>query len=196
MLEEIKELLGMKDIPDHEYRKKTTKMSWDHTFLLEAWAWSKRSHDAQTQNGCVIVRNKRILSTGYNGFVRGIDDTALPNLRPHKYPFMMHAEQNAICNAAQNGISLDGATAYLTSEPCITCLQLLWQAGIVRIIYSNFVTNTMVDEQMDNNKKAVLLLINNEANLLSSLGLFTTRLDVKFIDKNNVLPSSETENGV
>ena len=68
---------------------------WDNMFFATATLWSRKSHDSETQCGCVLVKNKTIIATGYNGFIRGIDDFMLPNTRPAKYPFMIHAEANA-----------------------------------------------------------------------------------------------------
>src|SRR5690606_4098459 len=61
----------------------------------------------------------------------------LPNLRPDKYPFMIHSEHNAILNCAKNGISTDGATAYITGPPCCDCLQYMYQSGIKAIYFAN-----------------------------------------------------------
>ena len=138
MLEKIKEVLGMKNIPQNQYRQEKKKIKWDHIFLLEALLWSQKSHDPQTQCGCILVRDKTILSTGYNGFIRNISDKYLPNLRPHKYNFMIHAEHNAILNCVKNGISTNNSIAYITGEPCNMCLQYMWQAGIYEIVYSDF----------------------------------------------------------
>mgnify|MGYP003134585905 CR=1 FL=1 len=111
--------------------------SWDTSFLLSAALWSKRSHDDQTQCGCVLVKDKRIISTGYNGFMSGIDDSALPRKRPEKYPFMIHAEANAVYNAAKNGVSTIGSTCYITAIPCLSCLQMLYQCGVSSIVFSD-----------------------------------------------------------
>ena len=110
---------------------------WDNIFFSEAVLWSRKSHDAETQCGCVLIKNKTILSTGYNGFMRDINDRILPNTRPEKYPFMIHAEANAIYNCAREGKSTLGATAYITAPPCTTCLQMLWQCGIHKIYFSD-----------------------------------------------------------
>jgi dCMP deaminase len=110
---------------------------WDNIFFLEATLWSRRSHDTQTQCGCVLVKNRTNISSGYNGFIRGIDDHALPSTRPKKYPFMIHAEANAVYNAVRNGQSTLGATAYITAVPCLQCLQMLYQCGIAEICFSN-----------------------------------------------------------
>ena len=111
--------------------------SWDASFLLSAALWSKRSHDQETQCGCVLVKDKRIISTGYNGFISGIDDSVLPRTRPEKYPFMIHAEANAIYNAAKNGVSTIDSTCYVTAVPCLSCLQMLNQCGIKEIVFSD-----------------------------------------------------------
>jgi dCMP deaminase len=110
---------------------------WDNIFLHEATLWSRMSHDLQTKCGCVLVKDKTVLSTGYNGFMRDIDDTILPRTRPAKYPFMIHAEANAIYNSVRIGRCTDGATAYITAPPCTGCLQMLYQCGIEKIIFSD-----------------------------------------------------------
>lgn len=110
---------------------------WDNMFFSEAALWSMMSHDVETQCGCVLVKNKSTISTGYNGFIRDIDDLAFPNTRPEKYPFMIHAEANAVYNAVREGKSTAGATAYITAKPCIQCLQMLWQCGITDIYISD-----------------------------------------------------------
>jgi dCMP deaminase len=110
---------------------------WDAIFMQEATLWSCRSHDIQTQCGCVIVKDKTVISTGYNGFVRDINDHTLPNTRPEKYPFMIHAESNAIYNAVRLGRSTLDSTIYITAPPCLDCLQMLYQCGVKNIIYSD-----------------------------------------------------------
>ena len=110
---------------------------WDNIFFQEATLWSRRSHDVETQCGCVLVKDKTVISSGYNGFVRDIDDSDLPNTRPDKYPFMIHAEANAIYNSVRIGRSTLGATAYITAVPCLSCLQMLYQCGIEEIVYSD-----------------------------------------------------------
>ena len=110
---------------------------WDNMFFATATLWSRKSHDTQTQCGCVLVKNKTIISTGYNGFIRGINDGVLPRERPAKYPFMIHAEANAVYNAAREGQSTVNARAYITAIPCRNCLQMLWQCGITEIYYSD-----------------------------------------------------------
>ena len=100
------------DMWDFEYSNpiKTRKYYWDNVYLLDAVYWSRKSHDPETQCGCVIVNpmDNTPVSHGYNGFVRGVDNTQLPDKRPDKYPFMIHAEANAIYNAVRQGKSTQG----------------------------------------------------------------------------------------
>lgn len=96
---------------------------------------SQRSHDTQTQHGCVITdSNNRILGVGYNGFPRGLNDESLPNARPDKYPWMIHAERNALSNCIvrpENGI------AYVTGQSCNDCIMALWQEGVTTVVMSD-----------------------------------------------------------
>jgi dCMP deaminase len=105
---------------------------WDEYFLNIAEAVSRRSHDAETHVGCVIVgSDNRIVSTGYNGFAPGLPDHDLPNTRPAKYPYMVHAEANAVATAKSD---LRGCTCYCLFSPCNDCAKLLLAAGIRRIV--------------------------------------------------------------
>jgi len=109
--------------------------SWTNYFLGLAKVVSQRSHDIQTQHGCVITdRQNRILGVGYNGFARGLDDKLLPNTRPDKYPWMIHSERNALSNCVvrpENGI------AYVTGQCCNDCIMALWQEGVTKVIMSD-----------------------------------------------------------
>ena len=97
---------------------------------------AKRSHDAETKVGSVLVNNNTgaIIATGCNGFIRGADDTKLPNTRPDKYPYMVHSEQNLIANCARHGISMEDTMLVCTLSPCVNCMRMLWQCGITKVI--------------------------------------------------------------
>lgn len=156
--------------------------SWDCYYLIDALYWSSKSHDPQTKCGAVIVApDNTPLSHGYNGFIRGADDS-LPNTRPNKYPFMIHAEHNALLNCLRNGKSTLGATVYVTASPCLSCWQFMWQAGIVRVVYSNISTPKMVQNQ---EYEANLLLLKNSTKNSKN------RMRVKFIDKNDLREFAE-----
>lgn len=118
---------------DHSNKRLVDRPSWDRYFLDIAEAVSRRSHDGETQVGAVIVDpNKRILATGYNGFPPGCDDRELPNLRPDKYPYMVHAEINAIASSRQD---LRGSTLYCTWSPCRDCAKAVITAGVARVVF-------------------------------------------------------------
>lgn len=120
-------------------------MNWDQKFLrlaLEIASWSK---DQSTKVGAVIVgADREIISTGYNGMCRGIDDNVPErHVRPGKYMWFEHAERNAIYNAARIGISVKGSTIYVTSLPvkfpcCADCGRGIIQSGIVRVVQEPF----------------------------------------------------------
>jgi len=110
---------------------------WDARFLSLARHIAQWSKDPSTQVGCVVVGpDREIRSTGFNGFPRGIEDSAerLQD-RNRKYPLVCHAEENAIMHAARIGVSLKGCIAYVTWPPCTRCARSLIQAGIGEIAY-------------------------------------------------------------
>jgi dCMP deaminase len=113
-------------------------LSWDEYFMGIALLSSKRSKDEQTQVGaCIVNSEQRIVGIGYNGLPFGCDDSEFPWSREGefldtKYPYVVHAEANAILNSTRN---LNGCTIYVTLFPCHECAKLIIQSGIVRIIY-------------------------------------------------------------
>ena len=108
---------------------------WDLRFMkmadLDVAQWSK---DQSSKVGCVIVKDRRIISTGYNGMPRGCNDDAPErHERPEKYSWFVHAEPNGIINAAREGVSTLGADMYLNWYPCDVCSTYIVQAGIKRL---------------------------------------------------------------
>jgi len=153
--------------------------SWDAIFMQEATLWSRRSHDIQTQCGCVIVKDKTVISTGYNGFIRDIDDLCLPNTRPQKYPFMIHAKAHAIYNAVRLGRSTLHSTIYITAPPCLGCLQMLYQCGIKSVIYSDISEPKMVIYN-DNYTKMIDMI----SQKMSFRYLPKSKLDITFLKES------------
>jgi len=105
---------------------------WSLRFIKLAQYLSTWSKDPSTKVGCVIVgADREILSTGFNGFPRGIGDDDRLNDRAKKYPIICHAEENAILHAARNGIPLKGSFLYVSSlPPCARCARMIIQTGI------------------------------------------------------------------
>lgn len=113
---------------------------------------AKRSHDAETQVGAVLVKNDTgaIVATGFNGFVRGARDETLPNKRPDKYKFIMHSEENIISHCARHGISTNDTTIYVTLTPCERCTRMLFQCGITSVVakekYRDFESTSLLPD--------------------------------------------------
>jgi dCMP deaminase len=111
---------------------------WDRYFLDIAKTVSTRATCPRLQVGAVIVRDRNILSTGYNGSTRGtphcVDEGCL--MIENHCARTIHAETNAILQAAKNGVDINGATAYCTHSPCINCLKHLLNAGVSSLVWS------------------------------------------------------------
>jgi dCMP deaminase len=120
--------------------KRTDYISWEEYFMAIAELSAKRSKDPSTQVGaCIVNSNKRIIGIGYNGFPIGCSDDQLPWERDGefldtKYPYVCHAEMNAITNAS-NKPELDGASMYVSLFPCNECAKLIVQVGIREVVY-------------------------------------------------------------
>ena len=112
--------------------------SWDEYFMQIAFTVAQRSTCDRAHVGCVLVRDRRMLTTGYNGAPAGLphcDDVGHLMVDGHCVR-TLHAEQNALIQAALHGVSTVGATAYVTHQPCLTCAKLLINAGVRRVVYS------------------------------------------------------------
>jgi dCMP deaminase len=136
-------------------------MEWTEYFLNIAEQVKQKSKDQSTQIGAVIVgEDKEVLSTGYNSFPRGLDDS-LPERqeRPEKYFWMEHAERNAIYNAARIGVSLKNSTIYLTSGlPCMDCARGIVNSGIKTVYCKQICTTKNKDKWDESQKKSLELL--------------------------------------
>lgn len=97
--------------------------------------WSENSYCKRRQVGALIVKDKSIISDGYNGTPSGFENLC-EDENDRTKPYVLHAEANAITKVAKSGNSSDGGTLYVTASPCIECAKLIIQAGIVRVVYS------------------------------------------------------------
>ncbi len=124
-----------------------TRPSWDEYFAALADQVSTRTTCVRRAVGAVIVKDNRILATGYNGVPMGMEHCGkagclrermgVPSGERQEICRGLHAEQNAIIQAARYGIDINGAKIYITTQPCITCAKMLINAGISEIIYAN-----------------------------------------------------------
>lgn len=107
----------------------------DLRYLDMAAIWAQNSYCKRRQVGALLVKNKMIISDGYNGTPSGFENICEDENNQTK-PYVLHAEANAITKVARSNNSSDGATLYVTSSPCIECAKLIIQAGIVRVVFS------------------------------------------------------------
>ena len=115
------------------------RIDWDTYFMFSAVGATLRSPCKRLHVGCVIVKDNRILCTGYNGFLAGLPHRSL--VRDNHEQATIHAEQNAVGYAAKNGISIDGGTTYITHYPCLNCAKILAASGIKKIVYKEDYNN-------------------------------------------------------
>lgn len=109
--------------------------SWDEYFKEIVQVTAKRSPCDRLQVGCLLVKDNRIVSQGYNGFLPGCEHQSI--MRDGHEQATVHAEQNAISDCAKRGVSCEDCTAYITHYPCIICCRILLAAGIKKIKYIN-----------------------------------------------------------
>ncbi len=121
--------------------------------MILAIVASLKSKDPSTQVGAVIVdnKNRRVISSGYNGFPRYIDDDLLPMTRPEKYQYTVHAELNAILHARQD---LSGCSLYVSVFPCSECMKAIIQTGIKLVVY----LHELSGDDWETSKRATLRL--------------------------------------
>jgi dCMP deaminase len=134
------------------------RADWDSYFMNIAKQVATRSTCDRKHVGSVIVRDKRILSTGYNGSIRGLehcDEVGHMMVNGH-CERTVHAEANAIVQAAANGVAVDGGEIYITASPCWNCFKLLANAGIRRVCFGEFYRDERIYEYA---KKAGIELV-------------------------------------
>jgi dCMP deaminase len=135
-----------------------SRPSWPEYFMTIAKMVAKRSTCLRRHVGSILVKDKRILATGYNGAPTGLkhcaevgcirQNTSIPSGERHELCRGLHAEQNAIIQAAYHGISIAGSTLYCTNKPCVICSKMLINAGIVKIFYENGYDDPLADQMI------------------------------------------------
>ena len=107
----------------------------DRRYLRMARIWAENSYCQRRQVGALVVKNKMIISDGYNGTPSGFENIC-EDADGITYPYVLHAEANAITKLARSGNNSDGSTLYVTAAPCIECSKLIIQSGIKRVVYA------------------------------------------------------------
>ena len=113
---------------------KDKQLSLDLRYLRMARIWAENSYCQRRKVGALVVKEKMIISDGYNGTPSGFENVCEDEMNVTK-PYVLHAEANAITKLARSSTNRDGATLYVTASPCIECAKLIIQAGIKRVIY-------------------------------------------------------------
>jgi len=140
--------------------------SWDSYFMQLAYVVAGRSTCLRRQVGAVMVKEKQILSTGYNGSPSGLlhcdevgclrQSLSVPSGERHEICRAVHAEQNALVQAAKHGVAIKGADLYVTHQPCVLCTKLLINVGIKRVVYHEAYPDQLAAEMA---KEAGLMLV-------------------------------------
>ena len=111
------------------------QLKLDERYLRMAMIWAENSYCTRRQVGALLVKDKMIISDGYNGTPSGFENVCEDENNKTK-PYVLHAEANAITKVAKSNNSSDGATLYVSSSPCLECSKLIIQAGIKRVVFS------------------------------------------------------------
>jgi len=158
--------------------KRKDYLKWDEYFMGIALLSAQRSKDPNTQVGaCIVDANNKIVGIGYNGFPRGCNDDELPwareakNLNDTKYPYVVHAEVNAVLNSTKK---LDGAHLYAALFPCNECAKIIIQSGITEVVY-------LSDKYKDTDTvKAAKTMFDMAGIVTRKLETATKRLEISF----------------
>ena len=140
--------------------KRTDYISWDEYFMEMAELTAKRSSCLRRNVGAVIVKDKRAIATGYNGAPMGLahceekggclrQQLGVPSGQRHELCRALHAEQNAIIQAASMGHAIEGGTIYITHQPCVICAKMIVNAGIKRIVVKEGYPDELAIEILD-----------------------------------------------
>jgi dCMP deaminase len=140
--------------------------AWDDYFLDIVGLIAKRATCLRRRVGAALVRDRRILSTGYNGAPSGLqhcltigclrEQKNIPSGERHELCRGLHAEQNAIIQAALHGVSVKGATLYCTNQPCIICAKMIINAGIIRIVVQGDYHDDLAEEMLKESEIEVI----------------------------------------
>ena len=135
------------------------RLSWDDYFMEITRLVAKRSTCLRRHVGAIIVRDKRILATGYNGAPRGLphcsetgclrEKMGIPSGQNQELCRGLHAEQNAIIQAALFGVSIEGAQLYSVTQPCITCAKMIINAGIERVVFEEPYPDPLAEQMLE-----------------------------------------------
>jgi dCMP deaminase len=135
------------------------RLSWDDYFMEITELVSHRSTCLRRRVGALLVRDRQILASGYNGAPSGLphceevgcvrDTQGIPSGERHELCRGLHAEQNAIIQAANHGVSVRGSTLYTTTHPCVICTKMIINAGVQRVVYGEGYADNLAGEMLE-----------------------------------------------
>ena len=108
---------------------------FDRSYLEMAKVWARNSYCTRRKVGAILVKDRMIISDGFNGTPSGFENICEDEVTGKTKPYVLHAEANAISKIAKSGNNSEGATLYVTDAPCLECSKLIIQAGIIRVVY-------------------------------------------------------------
>lgn len=145
--------------------KPPRRPTWDEYFMDITHLVAKRSTCLRRQVGAILVKDKKILTTGYNGAPSRLkhcldtgclrEDLEIPSGERHELCRGLHAEQNAIIQAAYHGVEIRGATLYCTNHPCIICSKMIINSGIVRVVYEEGYADRLAEEMLRESRVSI-----------------------------------------
>ena len=138
-----------------ELTKENKQFLLDQRYLKMAMIWAQNSYCKRRQVGALLIKDKMIISDGYNGTPSGFENNC-EDENNHTFPYVLHAEANAITKVAKSNNSSEGATLYVTSSPCLECSKLIIQAGIKRVV---FYDNYRLEDGIDLLKKSHIAVV-------------------------------------
>lgn len=147
MLSKICKLIGEKDVHN-------SRLEWDEYFMSIALLASQRSPCQRLNVGSVIVKDNRLISMGYNGYISGAPH--ISRVKDDHEQSIIHSEVNALSDCAKRGVSLSGSKIYITHYPCINCFRSIAACGIKEIIYLNDYKNDSIVEQLASDSGIVM----------------------------------------
>jgi dCMP deaminase len=152
----------------HDAQRATHRPSWDEYFMKIAKLVATRSTCIRRQVGAVVVKNKQMLATGYNGAPSGLvhcdqigclrAELKVPSGERHELCRALHAEQNAFLQAARHGISVAGSTIYITNQPCSICAKMIINAGVEKVIVEGDYPDKLAREFLDQAKIKLVVM--------------------------------------
>jgi dCMP deaminase len=144
----------LQSIANYKKNNLKTRLDWDEYFMSIAFLASCRSPCSRLNVGSVIVKNNRLISMGYNGYIPGAPH--ISRVKDNHEQSIIHSEVNALSDCAKRGVSLEGAKIYITHYPCINCFKSIASCGIKEVIYLDDYNNNEIVAELANDSNIII----------------------------------------